>query len=62
MKVHRPKPLRQPAPRIPGLTRQMVKQHAARLYRDVLASHPLTEEEWRNVEVDLARKLERDWL
>lgn len=52
----------QPQPRIPGLTRQRVKEHAARLFRDVLPKQALTEREWRLVEEDLARKLENDGL
>jgi hypothetical protein len=38
----------------------MVKAHAARLYRDVFPRRSLTTQEWRMVEQDLARKLERD--
>lgn len=53
-------PAVQPQPRIPGLTRRMVKSHAARLFRDVLPRRSLTPQEWRTVEEDLARKLERD--
>jgi len=52
----------QPQPQTPGLTRRMVKEHAARLYRDVFPSQPLTRWEWRLVEEDLARKLEHDGL
>jgi len=51
---------KQPRPRIPGLTRQMVRAHATRLFRDVFPEQPLTPREWRLVEEDLARKLERD--
>jgi hypothetical protein len=47
-------------PRIPGLTRQMVQNHAARLFRDILRQRPLTPQEWSLAEEDLARKLERD--
>jgi len=54
--------MNQPPPHIPGLTRQMVKEHAARLFRDVFPEKLLTEQEWRLVEEDLARKLERDGL
>lgn len=50
----------QPQPSIPGLTRRMVRDHAARLFRDVFTKQPLTMEEWRLAEQDLARKLERD--
>ena len=60
MKSFRQRPLNQPEPRIPGLSRCMVRMHAERLFRDVFPKHPLTEQEWRLVEEDLARKLERD--
>jgi hypothetical protein len=50
----------QPQPHIPGLTRRMVRDHAARLFRDVFSVRPLTAPEWRLAENDLARKLERD--
>lgn len=38
----------------------MVRAHAARLFRDVIAKRPLRWREWRLVEHDLARKLEND--
>ncbi len=50
----------QPRPRIPGLTRRMVRLHAERLFRDVLPKRTLTTQEWRLAEEDLARNLERD--
>lgn len=62
MKSPRPRSVRQPAPQIPGLTRQMIKEHAARLYRDVFPSHPQSKREWHTVEEDLARKIERDGM
>jgi hypothetical protein len=49
---------KQPYPRIPGVTRRMVRVHAAQMFRDVLRSRPLTSHEWRLVEADLARRLE----
>lgn len=52
----------QPRPRIPGLTRRMVRTHAAQLFRDVFPQHPLTERDWRLAEEDLARKLETEAL
>ena len=52
----------QPQPRIPGLSRYMVKVHAERLFRDVLLRRALTDLEWRLAEQDLARKLESDGL
>jgi ElaB/YqjD/DUF883 family membrane-anchored ribosome-binding protein len=50
----------QPPPRFPGLTRRMIRAHAARLFRDVFSTQRLTVREWRLVEKDLARKLEHD--
>ena len=50
----------QPKPRTPGVTEQMVKEHASRLFRDLYPQQPLTVREWRLVEEDLVRKLERD--
>ena len=52
----------QPPPRIPGLSRDMIRMHAERLFRDVFANRPLTGREWRMAEQDLARKLESDGL
>lgn len=60
MKKSNKPPAVQPQPRIPGLTRRMVKAHAVRLYRDILPRRSLTSQEWRLAEQDLARKLERD--
>jgi len=62
MKIRWPQPLNQPQPRIPGLSRCMVRMHAERLFRDVLAKRPLTAKEWQLAENDLARKLESDGL
>jgi len=52
----------QPKPSIPGISRQMVEQHARQLFRDLYPRQQLTEGEWRLVEQDLARKLESDAL
>ena len=62
MKTRGKPPLAQPRPRTPGLTRRMVLAHAARLFRDVWRTRPLTPQEWSLAEEDLARKLERDGL
>jgi len=62
MKTRSHPPTPQPTPRIPGLTRQMVEDHAKRLFRDLFPKQPSTEEEWRLVEEDLARKLESEGL
>lgn len=40
----------------------MVKAHACRLFRDVYPQRPLTIQEWRLVEEDLVRKIERNGL
>ncbi len=50
----------QPAPVTPGITRQMVRQHARQLYRDKWAQHTLTLREWRLAERNLVRSLEAD--
>lgn len=60
MKTRCNQPAAQPPPQIPGLTRRMVRAHAARLFRDVFSERELTGPEWRLAEEDLARKLERD--
>ena len=62
MKGRWPQTLNQPLPRIPGLSRCMVRMHAARLFRDVFTKRLLTQHEWRLVEQDLARKIENDGL
>jgi len=48
----------QPPPRVPGVTRRMVRVHAVRMFRDVLRTRPLTTREWRQAEADLSRRLE----
>jgi len=58
MKRSRPGANRQPRPRTPGLTRQMVRLHARQVFRDVFPARSLTHNEWRLVEADLARRLE----
>ena len=40
----------------------MIRRHARRLFRDIYPPQRLTSREWRMVEDDLARKLERDGL
>lgn len=62
MRNRRTRPLVQPKPRIPGITRAMVRVHARQLFRDVYPQRTLTVREWRLVEGDLARKLEHDGL
>lgn len=43
----------QPAPFTPGLTREMVKRHAFKLYRDKLNHGDLSLEDWVLAEKDL---------
>lgn len=62
MRKRQTRPVVQPPPRNTGLTRQMVRQHAGSLFRDVFPQRPLSEQEWRIAEEDLLRKLERDGL
>lgn len=50
----------QPNPRNPGVTQEMVREHACRLFRDLFPQRSLTMREWRLAEEDLVRKLERD--
>jgi len=52
----------QPPPLNPGISKQMVRQHARRLFRDKWARHPLTAQEWRLAEQDLVRTLEAEAL
>lgn len=59
MRKRQPHTVAQPKPRNTGVTQQMVRQHACRLFRDVLPQRRLSETEWRQVEEDLVRKLER---
>jgi hypothetical protein len=49
---------RQPAPRIPGITKEMVRRHLPHLLKDKVLEHrPATLSEWLLVEWHLARKL-----
>jgi len=52
--------LEQPAPFTPGFTKAMVREHAYRLYRDKLAAHPLTLEDWVLAEKDLVASTEAE--
>lgn len=55
------KPVEQPAPFTPGITKEMVRQHAGRLYQDKLAhGGSLTLEDWVLAEKDLVRELESE--
>jgi len=50
----------QPAPSTPSITKQMVRQHARRIYRDKWRRQPLSAREWRLAEQDLVRALEAE--
>ena len=54
------KPLEQPQPFTPGITKAMVRQHAFKMFRDKLPDHPLTLEDWVLAEKDLASTLDSE--
>jgi hypothetical protein len=54
------KPIEQPAPVTPGVTKAMVRQHAFELYREKLPVKPLTLENWVLAEKDLVEALEAE--
>ena len=54
------KVVEQPNPVTPGVTQGMVREHAYRLYRDKLAAHPLTLEDWVLAEKDLVATREAE--
>ncbi len=57
------KPMAQPQPFTPGITRGGVRQHALELYRDKLRQEEsLTLEDWVLAEKDLVSSLETDGL
>ena len=58
MKKPRPAATTQPRPLAPGVTRKMVRDHAQRIFPDVIPTRPLTLREWQMVEQDLLRWLE----
>lgn len=60
MKTKTRKKVAQPAPFTPGITKGMVRQHACELFRDKLAAHPLTLEDWVLAEKDLVGTLETE--
>ena len=62
MKQKMLKPVKQPEPFTPAVTRGMVRQHALELYRDRLPVHPMTLEDWVLAEKDLVTSLESDGL
>ena len=52
--------MEQPSPFTPGVTKNMVREHAYRLYRDKLPDHPLTLENWVLAEKDLVATMEAE--
>lgn len=52
----------QPEPFTPGITRAMVRQHAFEMFRDKLAGHSLTLEDWVLAEKDLVQSSDADGL
>lgn len=52
----------QPPPATPGITKQVVREHARRVFRDKWPRCALSLKEWRLVESDLVRKLEAEAL
>jgi hypothetical protein len=60
MKKIETKPVEQPQPFTPGLTKAMVRQHAYEMFRDKLPDNPLTIEDWVMAEKDLANTLDAE--
>jgi hypothetical protein len=56
MKTNAEKPVPQPKPFTPGITKGMVRQHAYEMFRDKLPDQPLTLENWILAEKDLVEK------
>jgi len=50
----------QPKPFTPGVTREMVREHAYKLFRDKLPDHPLTLTDWVLAEKDLVNSMEAE--
>ena len=62
MKMQSEQAVEQPKPFTPGVTRDMVRQHAYEMFRDKLPNHPLTLEDWVLAEKVLVNLLEADDL
>lgn len=60
MKTTTAKPVAQPKPFTPGLTKGMVREHAFRLYRDKLDRGELTLADWVLAEKDLVSDMEKE--
>jgi hypothetical protein len=58
----RTRKLKQPQPVTPGVTVQMVRQHAFALYHDRLLDESLTLEDWVLAEKDLVQSMNSDGL
>jgi hypothetical protein len=54
------KPVEQPKPFTPGVTKAQVRQHAYELYRDKLGRGGLTLEDWVLAEKDLVKSMETE--
>jgi hypothetical protein len=59
-KTQRPTIVEQPPPFTFGVTRAMVRERAYLLYRDKLAVHSLTLEDWVLAEKDLVNSMEAE--
>jgi hypothetical protein len=62
MKKRIEKPVEQPKPFTPGVTKAMVRQHAYEMFRDKLPEHPLTIDDWVLAEKDLVSTLDAENL
>ncbi len=62
MKTKMPKAEEQPQPFTPGVTMDMVRQHAYEMFRDRLPDHPLTLADWVMAEKDLVASMEAEDL
>ena len=56
------KTIEQPKPFTPGVSKDIVRQHAYEMFRDKLPEHPLTIEDWVLAEKDLVATLDADNL
>ena len=60
MKTTIERPVPQPEPFTPAVTKIMVRQHAYEMFQDKLPEHPLTLEDWVRAEKDLVTMLEME--
>ena len=60
MKGDKKKPVEQPKPFTPGLSKAQVRQHAYELYRDKLDRGGLTLEDWVLAEKDLVQSMQEE--